>query len=145
MAPYFWATRPMAPDTPDERAPTRKLHSLRSIIFSATRVPVAGSLPVSWWIHWIFLPRTPPCPLNSEMAMHIPSFSLAPLFAYWPVASVAMPIVMGLSRRVAYAWLCFQGPKKAAPAPAPAIRREVLQNSRLVHSFLLSDMAPSAR
>ena len=45
--PYFCATCPMALATPDWMAPTRNATSLRVIIRSATREPVAGVVSVS--------------------------------------------------------------------------------------------------
>ena len=47
MQPYFCATCEMALATPECSAPIRKAHSLRVIMRSATREPVAGVVSVS--------------------------------------------------------------------------------------------------
>jgi hypothetical protein len=97
MVPYFWATWLTALATPELTAPMRKPHSSRLIRRSAARLPVAGVVSVSMWKVSILRPSTPPLALNSAMAISMPRRSLAPEFAYCPLASEVMPILTGLS------------------------------------------------
>ncbi len=97
MTPYFCATWLMALATPELTAPIRKPHSSRVIMRSATRLPVAGVVSVSMWTVSILRPSTPPFALNSSIAIIMPRRSLAPLLAYWPLASEVMPSFNGFS------------------------------------------------
>ncbi len=109
--PYFCATCEMALATPECTAPIRNAASLRVIIRSATREPVAGVVSVSMWMASMRRPSTPPLSLNSLMAIIAPRRSSPPDAAYWPEASMVRPITSGFFWAAwAQAWLCFQGP-----------------------------------
>ena len=95
MQPYFCATCEMALATPEWSAPTRYATSLRVIIRSATREPVAGVVSESMWSASIGRPSTPPLALNSLIAIIAPSRSSMPLAAYWPLASIVRPMTSG--------------------------------------------------
>ena len=111
MQPYFCATCEIALATPECSAPIRNAASLRVIIRSATREPVAGVVSVSMWIASICRPSTPPLSLNSLIAIIAPSRSSPPRAAYWPQASIVRPITSGFfCAACAQAWLCFHGP-----------------------------------
>ena len=97
--------------TPEWMAPTRNAASFRTIIRSATRVPVAGVVSVSMWIASMLRPSTPPLALNSLMAIIAPRRSSAPEAAYWPLESIVRPITSGFfCAACAQARLCFHGP-----------------------------------
>ena len=116
MHPYFCATCEIALATPECRPPIRNAASLRVIMRSATREPVAGVVSVSMWIASIGRPSTPPLALNSLIAIIAPRRSSTPLAAYWPDASIVRPITSGFFWPVcAHAWLTFHGPKNVAP------------------------------
>ena len=120
MQPYFCATCEMALATPECTAPIRKAASLRLIMRSATREPVAGVVSVSMWMASMRRPSTPPLSLNSLMAIIAPSRSMPPLAPYWPEASIVRPMTSGLAcAACAQAWWMLQGPKKP-PTPAAA-------------------------
>ena len=61
IVPYFCATCEIALATPECTAPIRKAASLRVIMRSATREPVAGVVSVSMWIASIAGPARRPC------------------------------------------------------------------------------------
>ena len=97
--------------TPECTAPTRNAASLRVIIRSAIRVPVAGVVSVSMWIASICRPSTPPLALNSLIAIIAPSRSSAPEAAYWPLESIVRPITSGFFCALwAQARFVFHGP-----------------------------------
>ena len=87
----------MALATPDWIAPTRNATSLRVIMRSATREPVAGVVSVSAVMYASLRPSTPPLALASSMAMMVPRCSSWPLLANWPLASWVRPMRIGLS------------------------------------------------
>ena len=118
--PYFCATCEIALATPECKAPTRNATSLRVIMRSATREPVAGVVSVSMWIASMRLPSTPPLSLNSLIAIIAPSRSSPPLAAYWPEASIVRPSTSGFGvAACAQTRLWAQGPKNdEAPATA---------------------------
>jgi hypothetical protein len=120
MQPYFCATCEIALATPECSAPTRKATSLRVIMRSATREPVAGVVSVSMWMASMRRPSTPPLSLNSLMAMAAPRRSSPPEAAYWPDESIVRPITSGLAcAACAHTRLCAQGPKNGeTPARA---------------------------
>ena len=123
MQPYFCATCEMALATPECTPPIRNAASLRVIIRSAMRDPVAGVVSVSMWIASIRRPSTPPLSLNSLIAIIAPSRSMPPDAAYWPDASIVSPITSGFFwAACAQTWLAFHGPKNVAtPAPAAMV------------------------
>ena len=105
MQPYFCATCEIALATPEWIAPTRNAASLRVIIRSATREPVAGVVSVSMWIASMCRPSTPPLSLNSLIAIIAPSRSSMPDAAYCPLASIVRPMTSGFFCAVcAHAW-----------------------------------------
>ena len=111
MQPYFCATCEIALATPECTAPIRNAASLRVIMRSATRVPVAGVVSVSMWIASICRPSTPPLALNSLIAIIAPSRSSAPEAAYWPLASIVRPMTSGFFCALcAQARFVFHGP-----------------------------------
>jgi hypothetical protein len=82
-----------------------KAASLRLIMRSAMREPVAGVVSVSMWMASIGRPRTPPLALNSLIAIIAPSRSMPPLAPYWPDASIVNPMTSGLAAAAcAQAW-----------------------------------------
>ena len=95
MQPYFCATCEIALATPECTAPIRKAASLRVIIRSATRDPVAGVVSVSMWMASMRRPSTPPLSLNSLIAIIAPSRSSPPEAAYCPDASMVRPMIRG--------------------------------------------------
>ena len=89
----------------------RNAASLRVIIRSAIRVPVAGVVSVSMWIASTCRPSTPPLALNSLIAIIAPSRSSAPEAAYWPLESIVKPMTSGFFCALwAQARFVFQGP-----------------------------------
>jgi hypothetical protein len=94
--------------------------SLRVIMRSATREPVAGVVSVSMWMASMRRPSTPPLSLNSLIAIIAPRRSSPPLAAYWPEASIVRPTTSGLGVALwAQTRWCAQGPKNVeAPASA---------------------------
>ena len=121
MQPYFCATCEIALATPECTAPIRNAASLRLIMRSATREPVAGVVSVSMWIASIGRPSTPPLSLNSLIAIIAPRRSSPPLAAYWPLASIVSPITSGFAAALCdHTCVWAQGPKKLPP-PASAV------------------------
>jgi hypothetical protein len=109
--PYFCATWPIALATPELRPPIRKATSLRVIMRSATREPVAGVVSVSMCSASTWRPSTPPFSLNSRIAIMAPSRSEVPLAPNWPLASIVRPITSGFfCPACAQAWCTFHGP-----------------------------------
>src|SRR5688572_23852527 len=139
MQPYFCATWEMALATPECTAPIRNAASLRVIMRSAMREPVAGVVSVSMWIASMRRPSTPPLSLNSLIAIIAPRRSSPPLAAYWPEASIVRPMTSGLA---VAAWaqtrLCVHGPKKGvAPASATPVALRTLRRVGLRVSFIV--------
>jgi hypothetical protein len=140
MQPYFCATCEIALATPECSAPMRNEHSLRVIMRSATREPVAGVVSVSMCSASTVRPRTPPFSLNSLIAIIAPRRSSPPEAPYWPLASMVRPMVSGFfAADCAHAWWTLHGPKKevAAPAATACIRLRRFCETGLVSSFMV--------
>ena len=152
MQPYFCATCEMALAAPECSAPIMKATSLRVIMRSATREPVAGVVSVSMCSASMRRPSTPPLSLYSLMAIIAPRRSSPPLAPYWPEASMVRPMVSGFAvAACAHTRLCAQGPKKGVapasvtPVALSRLRRlsSVLAGRRMGEVFWSSFMALS--
>ena len=142
MQPYFCATCEIALATPECTAPIRNAASLRVIMRSATREPVAGVVSVSMCMASMRRPSTPPLSLNSLMAIIAPSRSSPPLAAYWPEASIVSPITSGLAcAACAQTRLWVHGPKNGV-VPATATAEAFSTWRRVVLRFCSMVLSP---